>query len=148
SFMGLLGVPFVYGPVSGGDEIPRGYMAGFSLKQRLLEWARVAVNYCVRFDPLMLMTFATSNEVYFTSRSHLQLVPGWVGREARTELPIGCAGQFRPAADPAANGARPGPRLVFVGRCIGWKGMDIGLPAFAKVLQRHPNATLTVIGDG
>lgn len=153
SFMGLLGLPFVYGPVAGGDEIPRGYMADFSLKQRFLELARVALNRVVRFDPLMLLTFATADEIYFTSEAHPPRLPARFGKRARVELAIGCDTPDQTNARRVAAQHREGPRsraprLVFVGRCIGWKGLDIGLPAFAKVLKQCPQATLTVIGDG
>jgi glycosyltransferase involved in cell wall biosynthesis len=40
------------------------------------------------------------------------------------------------------------PRLLFVGRQVPVKGLDILLRAFPDVLAVYPTATLTVIGDG
>lgn len=148
SFLGLLDKPFVFGPVAGGDEIPRGYMRNFSWSQKTLEHARVLLNRLVRFDPLMCLTYASARMVFFTSQAHLRFVPGFAVRKAHVELAIGVDPQATDAAEPAAWQPGPAPRLLFVGRLIGWKGLDIGLPAFAELLRLQPDATLSVIGDG
>ncbi len=38
--------------------------------------------------------------------------------------------------------------FVFCGRLVSDKGADVAISAFSTVLQDHPSATLTVIGDG
>lgn len=148
SFMWKLGIPFYFGPVAGGDEIPDGYTGVFSAKQRIVEVVRRMANRAVRWDPLMRTTFARAARVYFTSEAHLRRVPRQTLARAWVELAIGC--------DLAANGAgvetvparRTGGRLLFVGRCIGLKGMDLGMQAFAHALARNPALTLTIVGDG
>lgn len=51
---------------------------------------------------------------------------------------------FSPRPRPADGGWN----LVQSCRFIGKKGLDLTVAAFAGVLRRHPNATLTLIGDG
>ena len=46
------------------------------------------------------------------------------------------------------SSARAGKRLVFVGRLAAVKGVAILLDAFAKIHREHPDATLTLVGDG
>lgn len=54
--------------------------------------------------------------------------------------------------DPARYGTQPqeasGKRILFVGRLAAVKGVPILLEAFAKVLEEHPDAVLTLVGDG
>lgn len=50
---------------------------------------------------------------------------------------------FRPAPPPA-----PPTRLLFVGRQVACKGLDVLLRAFASVRRRHTGLVLDVIGDG
>ncbi len=47
-----------------------------------------------------------------------------------------------------ADGRAPGKNILFVGRLAAMKGVPVLLEAFASVLERHPDATLTLIGDG
>ena len=39
-------------------------------------------------------------------------------------------------------------RVLFVGRFLYWKGMHLGLPAFARLLSTIPDARLTMVGKG
>ncbi|MGZ4976675.1 MAG: glycosyltransferase family 4 protein [Methylobacter sp.] len=146
SFMGLIGIPMYFGPVAGGDEIPPGYTESFALKQRLVEAFRGFVNSMVRFDPLMWLTFASAEKVFFTSEAHLARVPEFVRKKVQVELAIGC--DFPDHNDVSGSALRRGNRLLFVGRCLGLKGLDLGLRVFARVLQAQPDVTLTIIGEG
>ena len=148
SFMGLLGSPMLFGPVAGGDEIPQGYARAFSLNQRLIEILRGTANFLTRYDPFMRMTFNSATRIYFTSDSHLQYVSRFVREKAAIELAIGCNINEINLIDNETKYARQGNRLLFVGRCIGWKGMDIGLLILARIRQARPDVTLTIIGDG
>lgn len=148
SFMGLVGAPFYFGPVAGGDKIPKGYTKDFSFKQRVVEWARAAVNAMVRFDPLMHLTYSTATKVFFTSIGHVEFVPRVARHKYGVDMCIGC--DYDQAALALADEERTvsGSRLLFVARCIGWKGMDFGLQAFHRVKMLRPETTLTVVGDG
>jgi glycosyltransferase involved in cell wall biosynthesis len=147
SFMGLIGAPFYFGPVAGGDEIPPGYTDDFSFKEKVFEAVRRFSNALVRFDPLMCLTFATATRIYFTSKAHLPRVSSSAAAKAAIEFGIGCD-LPAVAAVPDKPRTEHGNRLLFVGRCIGWKGMDIGLRIFAQVHKQRPSVSLTVIGDG
>jgi glycosyltransferase involved in cell wall biosynthesis len=146
SFMGLVGVPMYFGPVAGGDEIPKGYAKSFSIRRRFMENFRSLVNGMVRFDPLMLLTYATAEKVFFTSEAHLKRVPEFVRKKAQIELAIGC--DFADDQVQPVSQLRQGNRLLFVGRFLGLKGMDLGLRVFALIRQQRPDITLTIIGDG
>ena len=42
----------------------------------------------------------------------------------------------------------PGKRLIFVGRLAAIKGVAVLLEAFARIRETHPDAALTLVGDG
>ncbi len=148
SFMGGLGIPMIFGPVAGGDAVPAGYEKNFSFTQRMIEYARTLANRLVWFDPLMRYTYKTASRVIFTSVAHLSLVPEFVRRKSQVELAIGVGREGIPERQSVVAHHGPATRLLFAGRCIGWKGMDIGLQVFARVLQFRPDVLLTIIGDG
>ena len=148
SFMGRLGIPFYFGPVAGGDEIPPGYARNWALKQRIVEAVRGLVNRLVRYDPMMRMTFRQAERVFVTSSGHLPRLPAEAAAKARVELAIGMDELVQVPAVPRGADAARGQRLLFVGRCIALKGMDLGLQIFARMRARAPDLTLTIVGDG
>lgn len=152
SLMGLVGAPMYFGPVAGGDEIPHGYAHSFAFKRRMVEFFRNLLNAAVRFDPLMWLTFATADKVFFTSSAHLKKVPVFVRKKAQIELAIGCEVFDEKVVSGATSRTitndRRGNRLLFVGRFLGLKGMDIGLEVFERIRKVRPDVTLTIIGDG
>jgi glycosyltransferase involved in cell wall biosynthesis len=148
SFMGLVGAPLYFGPVAGGDEIPAGYSSSFSFGQKVVEIIRGMANAIVRYDPLMRMTYRHAEKIFFTSAAHLARVPVDVLNKSHIELAIGMSENPVAEVQTAAPALRQGTQLLFVGRCIGWKGMDLGLRVFAKAHQERPDLTLTIVGDG
>lgn len=148
SFMGMLGIPFMFGPVAGGDEIPHGYGKAFGGKARIKEWVRVLANRFVRVDPLMYLTYSQARQILFTSDAHLARVPTFARRKARVELAIGSDMPEIEASPPVHSAPNHPTRLLFVGRCIGLKGMDLGLEIFSLIRKTRPDVSLTIIGDG
>jgi 1,4-alpha-glucan branching enzyme len=67
-----------------------------------------------------------------------------LGGPAVAVIPNGVDLAEFPPADPP-----PDPhRILFVGRLVPQKGVDVLVRAFGAVLRRHPGATLVIAGDG
>ena len=148
SFMGLLGIPFVFGPVAGGEVAPLPLRRQYPLRGWLIDFLRDASNAWVRLDPLMNLTFAKAASILVTSEQSKSLVPRKYRSKARVQLAIG----LEPTpqhADPSGK-SRPGPgfRVLFVGKLLYWKGLHLAFHAFANLLRSQPDARFTVIGTG
>jgi glycosyltransferase involved in cell wall biosynthesis len=90
-----------------------------------------------------------------TAESLWSALPEVSGLEAKTRLgPPGVdTSEFRPTTPPAGGGGSPaatGPasRVVFVGKLIVSKGLDLLLAAWPLVRAEHPQAKLAVAGYG
>ena len=90
SFMGSLGIPFLFGPVSGGEGIPPRLRSGLSAGARFQEWLRDLSNFLVRFDPLMRHTFRQAERILVT-RDTLELIPRRWRHKCEVQLAIGLA---------------------------------------------------------
>jgi phosphatidylinositol alpha-mannosyltransferase len=83
---------------------------------------------------------AVSEEARRTMSRYLDVEP--------TVIPNGVHVE-RFAAVPTASGSRSGPRLAFVGRIDEpRKGLPLLLDALPRILAKHPQAGLTVVGGG
>jgi glycosyltransferase involved in cell wall biosynthesis len=151
SFMGNLGIPFIFGPVSGGERAPWRLRMSYSLRDWLWEGFRDFSNLMIKVDPLMRRTFKQAERIYVTSEQTLSLIPRKYREKTSVQLAIGFNSNEMPGVarlhslDPATKDCF---RILFVGRMIHWKGMQFGIPAFARLLKEMPDAKLTVVGSG
>lgn len=145
SFLGLLGIPFVFGPVAGGESAPFALRRRYPPRGWVIDTMRDLSNAWVRFDPLMHLTFATASEVIVTSEQSKALVPARYRSKARVQLAIGVDEQ---ALVPRAARSSEGLKVLFVGKLLYWKGLHLAFEAFARLIREVPDARFTVIGSG
>jgi glycosyltransferase involved in cell wall biosynthesis len=145
SFMGSLGIPFYFGPVSGGEAVPQRLRRGSSAAECCREWLRDISNRLVCVDPLMRRTFRQATRILVTPDT-LPLLPRHVLHKTAQTLAIGL-----PSRAPVNSAAliRPrGLRLLYVGRLLQWKGIDIALRAVSLARQKCSEVSFTIVGDG
>jgi len=144
SMMYGLGVPVVIGPMNGNMTYPPGFRSRSFLERAFVPVARSfgdLANYLIPGK----------------RRAEVLLV---ANERTRFALPSSCRGK---AGILCENGVEPdvwqrpddlparlvdGLRLVFLGRLVPWKGVDIVLEVFAEVKKQTPSAELWIIGDG
>ena len=150
SFMGNLGIPFIFGPVSGGERAPQRLRKGYRWRNKILEVFKDLSNFLIKFDPLMRRTFKQAEWIYVTSKWNISLLPRKYRKKASVLLPIGFNSNELPGLDegsqnPATNGSF---KVLYLGNLLYMKGMHLGIPAFARLLQKRPDAKLTLVGSG
>jgi glycosyltransferase involved in cell wall biosynthesis len=149
SFLGRLPVPFVLGPVGGGERAPYALRRGLGGRGWLHELIRDGLNVLSRIDPMTQQALTAAKLIFVSNPDTARLVPARHQAKIRVQLQIGIHPPAEPA-DRAAYEVRPdGPlRLLFAGRCLAWKGMHLGLEALAELLGRGCWARLTILGSG
>ena len=148
SFLGRLGVPFTFGPVGGGEQVPLRLRFGFSLRGWAGELLRDSVNALACYDPFLRRTFRDASKIYVTSVETKGFVPKihW----AKTAIALAIGVDALPSVTDSFEDAKlqNGLRILYVGHFLDLKGMHLGLPAFAALCQVDSNARLTLIGEG
>lgn len=146
SLLSVLPVPFVWGPVGGGESAPPEFWKEFSLRAKFYELARDIVRSIGQRDPLVSMTIRnsavvrattddTAKRLYRMGASEVDIVPevGLLDEEiaelSRFPLPV----------------SKP-VRFISIGRLLHWKGFHLGVKAFAKA--NLPDAEYWIVGDG
>ena len=147
SFMGWLGIPFYFGPVSGGECVPRELRHMMTQRARAFEFARDCANSLARVDPLMRSAFRHAQRIYLTSHDSLNLVPPPYRHKCEVQLAIGLTHEQLAFTGRKPSGNGPVLRCVYVGRLLEWKGLPIVLLAMQRLSLGVP-AQLTLIGDG
>ena len=145
SFMGFLGIPFIFGPAGGGESMPGQLRKGLPFSGRLAELIRSAGNSLIAIDPLMHFTFSQAQIIACTTEETLARIP----RRFREK----CVVQRTIGIDKAEIGALRASstskhQFLYVGRLLYWKGLHLAIRALKKVRQFIPDVKLRVIGDG
>jgi glycosyltransferase involved in cell wall biosynthesis len=146
SLLALLPVPFVWGPVGGGESAPLAFWRDWSFGAKAYESLRVLARWLGEHDPLVRLTLSRSTLVLAKTEEtaarlrrlraqHIDILPG----ESLSEQDADRLAQYPPS---------PCGRLRFVGigTLLHLKGFDLGLRAFAQAQLR--DAELWIIGDG
>jgi glycosyltransferase involved in cell wall biosynthesis len=144
SLMGFLGIPFLLGPIAGGETAPWRLRKSFPLRGWVHALVRDLSNAWVRLDPLVRLTFRQATRIIATTEQTRAMLPRSLRAKSAVQLAIGIE---QPASGPMPS--RTGPfKLLYVGRLLYWKGLHFGLRALAELRREVPDARLTIVGSG
>jgi glycosyltransferase involved in cell wall biosynthesis len=145
SFMGRLGIPFIIGPIGGGERTPFRLRRSMTLSCKVKELLRDLGIVLQRCGPLARPAFAVAERIYVSSLESLCLVPYKWHQKVTVQLSIATC---RRVSQQTVRQPPQFPRFVYVGRLLHWKGVHFAIRAMALVKQTIPAATLTLIGHG
>jgi glycosyltransferase involved in cell wall biosynthesis len=148
SFLALLPVPFIWGPVGGAESAPRAYWSSFSTRGKAWELARAFACKIGELDPFVRMTALRAKVGLATTPE----------TEARVRA-LGCRQVYvQPAVGLDQNeilrlsqvpSRQEGPfRVLSVARLVHWKGCHLGLKAFAQFHRQFPESEYWIVGEG
>lgn len=149
SFIGaLLPVPFIWGPVGGGQRTPRTFVRHYPFLACLQEFFRTLAQALSRVDPfvrrcasrarLILACNKETRDRFFKKQKHKVFYFPVTGIEEDS---------LKTLTESTARQPRVF-RVLMAGRMIPLKGFDIGIKAFARLAREHPEAELVIVGDG
>jgi glycosyltransferase involved in cell wall biosynthesis len=133
SFLPLLGIPFVWGPVGGGESAPRQFWRGLGVGGALLEAIREVARFFGERDPLLRLmakrvTLGVATTMETAERMRRLGVPSIEisSQVALTDSEIVTLGECAPSRTDS------GIRFLSIARLVAWKGFHLGIEAFAR----------------
>jgi glycosyltransferase involved in cell wall biosynthesis len=141
-------LPFIFGPVGGGESFPYRIKKDFSAKFIFQEVIRDLVNKLSLLNPFLLYTFYRSSLIVCRTKETLRLIPSWFRHKCMIEIGIG-AQIIRETSPTSPLSAPDTPlKILYAGRPVYWKGLHLVIQAYAKALRQCPHLQFTVIGPG
>jgi glycosyltransferase involved in cell wall biosynthesis len=146
SFISLLPIPFLWGPVGGGEMVPQAFRQDLSDRGRRHECYRDIAHHLGESDPFVHLTVRHADATLATTHETAERLRHLNVRNLRVFSQVGLSsseierlGQLPPPPD------RP-MRFISIGRLLSWKGFHLSLKAFA--LARIEGAQLWIVGKG
>jgi glycosyltransferase involved in cell wall biosynthesis len=153
SFMWKLGIPFIFGPVGGGEDTPKQLRRGLGLRGRIFDSLRRLFNSLLTHAPLVTATYVHATRIVVTTSETLREIPAHFRHKATVQqaVGIGPSGSHTPAGRRSAPPTMERPtelKLLYAGRLKPWKGLHLGLRALAALGPQGQNIHLTIVGAG
>jgi glycosyltransferase involved in cell wall biosynthesis len=139
-----LPAPFVFGPLAGGEMSPPAFWRGGGRRAWLYEALRALRMQTTRVDPLVQFALHRSRRLLVATPETRRYLPARRQDAASVLHTTAVEGELTQRPLPP----RDGTRIVTAGRLVHWKGAHLAIEAFARARCRHPQATLTIVGDG
>ena len=148
SFMALLPVPFVWGPIGGGESAPSGFWRSFSFRGKVFEIFRAVARRLGEFDPFVRLTARRAVVVFCTTTETADRLKRIGCRRIAVLSEAGLPPEeiVRLQALPATSHTTF--RVLSSGNLLHWKGTELGLRAFAKFHREFPKSEYWIVGDG
>jgi glycosyltransferase involved in cell wall biosynthesis len=146
SFLGWLGIPFIFGPLGGGEDAPLRLKKSIHGREKIKEILRALINMAGLFDPLLWAAYAKATLILTKTEDTRHALP-WPFRrravvypEIGIDAPTGGQLRVRQPGEPL--------RVLFVGRLLGWKGAHLAIHAVARAIEQGVPVEFTLVGKG
>lgn len=146
SFLAFLPVPFLWGPVGGGESAPRSFWQDFSLRGKIYETLRDLARWLGECDPFVRLTAVRSVLAFATTEDTAKRLRQIGASNVQVFSQVGLPKEEITSLAQHAMPSTATVRFISIGRLLHWKGFHLGLRAFAQA--GLPDAEYWILGDG
>lgn len=140
-----LGIPFLLGPVAGGDRIPSIMHYPMQLKARIFERIRLLSQRVFTSTFNFHRTVKGASLILAATEDTARLIPKECRNKVRIFQAVGLKEDiFMPEPIRYKHDV---PQFLMAGRMLYLKGYELGISAFVKAVESGLNAHLTILGD-
>lgn len=143
SFLYKLNIPFVIGPIGGGEYTPSQLMPLYSVSERFKEYIRLFANKLALYNPFLVKSFNRATLILTKTNDTKKIFEkkDWA-LKTFVKLEIGTEQISLPILENPKN------VFLYVGRFITWKGIKLILEAFYLYREKKKDGQLLLIGEG
>jgi len=148
SYIGaFLPVPFILGPVGGGQRTPRGLLREYTTGGRLSERGRNAAQWIGRHDPVRRLCLRKAKKILVCNRETRDMVPKAHQAKA-VYFPVNGISPEDLDSVPEAVGRRRPFRVFMAGRFHRLKGFALAIRGFGLFSAKAPESEFVIVGNG
>jgi len=150
TFMHRLPLPFIWGPVGGGEAVPFGLIASLPLRSRVLQYLRYGLMATFHINPLFVGVTRRACIILARTEDTARMIPSRHAGKVRVILETAVANEWMDvelARDGMAAEGRP-VQVIYTGRLVAFKNVAVAICAIAMARRRGTDLHLCIVGDG
>ena len=144
SYLGRLGIPFMIGPLGGGEFAPRALERELPVRARILELSRWMGNQLALRSPAVKAMLKSATVILCKTPETLHALPALYRSKCVMQVEIGVDHAW--LADEIM--VPKSPEFLYVGRLLCLKGIHLSMEALAVALRHRNDIRLTIVGRG
>ena len=146
TFMPLLNVPFIWGPIGGGEQVPKIFRKDYLLRAKIQEFIRDIILASLKVNPFFIYACKKSSLIITRTKETLKIIPQQHKNKIVKMIETGVdINNLMLNSDFSKS---ENIQIITVGRLIYCKGFDLAIKAFAKAFRDLNNVKLIIVGDG
>jgi glycosyltransferase involved in cell wall biosynthesis len=148
SLLSLLPVPFVWGPIGGGEGVPGSFLPTFSFRGQWFENMRKSIVRLCEFDPLVRVTARNAGLILVTSPETQRRIEQLTKKRCCLFSQVGISDhEFNRLSHMPFKQDKPF-RIISAGILTQFKNYHLALAVFADFNRDHPDSEYWLFGDG
>lgn len=142
TFMPFLRIPFVWGPIGGGEHIPKVFRQEYDLKSKIRETLRDIIGASLKINLLFLYTCKKANVIIAKTI------------DTARRIPLQYSSKVQIATDVATTSRNLNIKynhdlqIISVGTLDAWRGFDLLIKAFSEIVKDFESIRLLILGEG
>ena len=144
TFMPLLPVPFIWGPVGGGEQVPKSFVKEFDIKSRTKEIIRNIIISTLKINLFFLYTCRKAKVIIAKTKDTADKIPAL----CKSKIIITTDVSASPKNLLLKNKTDENIQIISVGRLDSWRGFDLLIKAVSILIKKYNRVTLLIAGDG
>jgi len=148
SFLILLKIPFIWGPVGGGELLPKGFFRFLSLRGKINEVARLVLHILSSLNPLIYVLARKSKVILAATKETKLILTRYGAKNVIVEPQLGTSELELIRLSSYKSNSDEKFRFISIGRLIPWKGFQLGIYAFSSIAKNNKDAEYLIISDG
>lgn len=146
TFLPFFDIPFIWGPIGGGDSVPKAYIKKFPLKQRLVQTFRYILIRTSAINPLVFIPARKAVAIICRTKNNIEVIPKKYRKKVEIMLETAMEGEV---FDNKKNYLEINDEVevIITGRLIPLKNINAAIDAINKI-KNKVKIHLTIIGKG
>lgn len=148
TFLPLLHIPFIWGPIGGADGVPRGYLKSLPWKQRILQSLRWLLVRTAAVNPLVVLPGKAAAAILCRTQNNREAIPSPYRDKCHVVLETAMETDLflEPKKESRERGGVV--EILSAGRLVPFKNTAMGVEIVRRVIRDGYAVRYTIIGDG